>query len=157
MKVRISEATYEEMVIPIREILYKLGVTNYTIDEQGFVSVGDDVDISDNYFTEIPVKFKEVSGDFFCGINNLTTLKNCPIYVGENFSCDMIRAKSLEYCPDEVMGDFSCEYNTIEELPSTKKIVHGNFSMKHQGKRGGKIFTEEEIRAVFEVGGKVVL
>jgi hypothetical protein len=49
-----------------------------------FVSSGA-VDMENMNLTEIPIKFGVVGGSFFCGINNLTTLKNCPDYIEGNF------------------------------------------------------------------------
>jgi len=58
----------------------------WTLNEKGEVDVDGNVNISSMNLTEIPVKFGSVSGYFYCSDNNLTTLKNCPNFVGEWFN-----------------------------------------------------------------------
>jgi hypothetical protein len=57
----------------------------WILDENGEVYVDSSVDMSGGMFTEIPVKFGKVEGYFNCSRNNLTTLENCPTYVGGGF------------------------------------------------------------------------
>ena len=56
------------------------------------ISVNGSVDLSDKNLKSIPIKFKEVTGYFYCSYNQLTSLK---------------------YCPETVGGDFWCSYNQI--------------------------------------------
>ncbi len=93
----------------------------YTINEDGSINIDNDVRINFNGFSELPIKFKKVTGSFHCfGNYNLTTLKGCPEYVGGDFWCYSNKLTSLEGCP-KVVGDyFDCENNkimTFEHLP----------------------------------------
>ena len=69
-------------------------------------------------------------GNFNCSFNNLTSLEGAPEIVGGNFDCAFNKKlKSLEGCPKEVGGDFY-----------------------YSGP-----FTEEDIRKVCNVKGRVML
>jgi hypothetical protein len=57
----------------------------WALNDKGEVDVEGNVSIRKIGLTQIPVKFGRVSGDFSCSWNNLTTLKNCPDYVGGEF------------------------------------------------------------------------
>jgi hypothetical protein len=60
---------------------------NYTINPDNTIDVNGDVHLYDRQgnIEKLPVKFGKVSGDFDCGINNLTTLECCPNYVSGYF------------------------------------------------------------------------
>lgn len=69
----------------MKDILDKLNVTNYNINDSGLVDVNGDVDLSNLDLSEIPVPFGEVTGSFHCDNNKLIDLKNIPIKVGGDF------------------------------------------------------------------------
>jgi hypothetical protein len=71
-----------------------------------------------------------VEGYFNCSHNQLKSLEGSPQSVGWNFYCYNNQLKSLEGSPQSVGGDFWCENNL-------------------------KKFTEEEVRKVCDVKGKV--
>ena len=70
----------------------------------------DDVDLMRRDFKELPYKFGVVKGCFSVySCENLTSLKNCPDYVGDLFDVDnCYKLDSLEGCPKEVKGNFCC-------------------------------------------------
>jgi len=76
----------------IHNICAKYGIRQYTINDDMSISVNGNVDLSDKNLKSIPIKFKEVTGYFYCSYNQLTSLK---------------------YCPETVGGDFWCSYNQI--------------------------------------------
>ena len=88
-----------------------MGIQKYTINSQGEIDVNGGVDLRDNDFEELPYKFGEVNGFFDISNNkNLTSLKNCPNFVGDFFACDFCpQLDSLKGCPKEVGGNFWCE------------------------------------------------
>ncbi len=63
------------------------GRLNWTLNSEGKVDVDGAVYMVDMNLTEIPVKFGRVKGCFTCNRNNLTTLKNCPDYIGDTLNC----------------------------------------------------------------------
>ena len=55
----------------IQEICKKFGIKNYTINSDGSIDVDESVDLSNRKFTELPLKFGSVGGDFNCYDNEL--------------------------------------------------------------------------------------
>ena len=114
----------------------EMGIENFTINSQGEIDVDGGVDLANRDFEKLPYKFGKVTG-FFTLMNNknLTSLKNCPDYVGNYFSCsDCTKLDSLEGCPIEVWSNFFC-----------------NFFCKDYERK----FTEEEVRSLCKVKGNV--
>jgi hypothetical protein len=118
----------------IDAICRKYKIRNYTINSEGSISVEGEVDLEDKGLTKLPIKFKEVSGTFWCDNNDLTSLKGCPERVGGGFGCWNNKLTSLEGCPKYVNGDFYCYNNniyTFEGIPDYTHIgsgfiCHGN-------------------------------
>ena len=88
----------------------KMDIKDYTINSKGEIDVDGDVYLRHNTFKELPYKFGRVIGFFTLMDNkNLTSLKNCPDYVGNYFDVDnCIALESLEECPKEVKCRFFC-------------------------------------------------
>ena len=58
-----------------------------TVNSDGTYSSNGDVDLSGLGLVILPVKFKEVKGNFDCTNNKLTSLEGAPEKVGGNFYC----------------------------------------------------------------------
>jgi len=71
--------------------------------------------------TRIPVRFRKVTGGFYCSHNRLTTLAGAPGHVGVDFSCSHNRLTTLAGAPGHVDGYFVCSDNHLP--PGTKKPV----------------------------------
>ena len=102
-----------------------MDIKYYTINSQGEIDVDGSVDLSNlskMEFKKLPYKFGKVKGYFdLSGNLNLTSLNNCPDYVGNFFACDFCpQLDSLEGCPTDVGGRFYCK-NCKREF--TKKEV----------------------------------
>ena len=93
----------------------------------------------------------EVTGDFMCSDNKLTSLEGCPKSVGRYFWCHNNQLPSLKGCPKSVGGDFHCSNNQLTSLKGCPKSVGGNFYCDNNPKK----FTEEEVRRVCMVKGNV--
>ncbi len=65
----------------------RIGGDKWKLNSNGEVDVAGSVSMINMNLSEIPVKFGRVDGFFHCVDNNLTTLKNCPVWVGEEFYC----------------------------------------------------------------------
>ena len=111
----------------IEQICREYGITNYTINPDGTVDVDDDVELSFEKLTRLPLKFRKVSGGFYCDNNQLTTLEGCPTEVGGHFNCDNNQLTTLEGCPTEVGGYFSCQTNQLTKLEGCPTSVGGGF------------------------------
>jgi len=74
------------------EFCEKYRLFNYTINSDGSIDVNGGVDLWNNLgsMEKLPIKFGNVSGNFDCGYNKLTTLEGCPSYVGGYFWCDIL-------------------------------------------------------------------
>jgi len=111
----------------IHNICEEYNIKNYTINSDMSISVDGSVNLSYRNLKSIPIKFKEVGGDFYCGYNRLTSLEGCPETVGGYFSCYSNRLTSLKYCPGTVGGDFSCHSNQLTSLKYCPETVGGVF------------------------------
>ena len=87
-----------------------MGIQNYTINDKGEIDVHGGVYLSYSTFEELPYKFGDVDRMFSLSeCENLTSLKNCPNYVGDFFSCSYCpKLDSLEGCPKKVIDMFFC-------------------------------------------------
>ena len=100
----------------------EMGIRDYTINSKGEIDVDGSVWLDKKDFKELPYKFGIVDKKFsLSGNKNLTSLKNCPDYVGDFFSCSSCpQLDSLEGYPKKVRGNFYCNgckrKFTIEEI-----------------------------------------
>ena len=108
----------------ISVICLEYGIRNYIINSDGSVSVEGNVGLNNEELTKLPVKFKEVSDDFSCGYDNLTSLEGCPERVGGHFSCSRNKLTSLEGCPKYINGNFLCHYNNIYTFEGIPDFTH---------------------------------
>ena len=96
-KYKIFESNTE-----IDEICKKYSIENYTINSDNTIDVDGGVDLWDKKLTSIPLNFNIVNGCFECGRNLLTSLKGCPVRVGNGFYCCNNKLTSLQYSPQYV-------------------------------------------------------
>jgi len=111
----------------IDSICKELGIRNYTINPDGSIDVQGDVDISDKGLKELPLKFNDVSGSFYCPDNQLVSLEGAPQSVGKDFYCHNNKLVNLEGAPQSVGGHFSCSYNQLTSLQGAPQSVGGDF------------------------------
>ena len=109
-----------------------MGIKDYTINSKGEIDVNWNVNLKYRDFKELPYKFGMVDGFFsLSGNKNLTSLKNCPDYVGGYFSCSLCpQLDSLEGCPKKIIGGFYCNgckrKFTKEEIQSLCNVKKTN-------------------------------
>jgi hypothetical protein len=108
-----------------------------------------------NFNDLISLKFspKYVGKDFDCSSNKLTFLEGCPEYVGRDFDCSSNKIISLKNSPIKVGGDFYCKSNKLVSLKDSPKYVGGNFYCNYNEKK----FTKEDVQAVCEVKGEIIV
>jgi hypothetical protein len=122
-KYKIFESNTE-----IDKICRKYNIKNYTINSDNSVDVDGDVYLWDKKLESIPLNFNIVNGYFTCDNNNLTSLKGCPIRVGDYFYCYSNKLTSLQHSPQYMEnGDFSCSRNKIESLQYCTELIRSNF------------------------------
>ena len=92
-----------------------------------------------------------VVGSFFCGHNKLTTLAGSPSSVGRNFDCSYNDLTSLEFAPTNVGRDFWCGVNDLTSLEFAPTNVGRDFDCIENPVK----FTKEQVRAVCDVKGDI--
>ena len=118
---------FNESKNSIESICIKYGIYNYTINEDGSIDVDVNVDLANKKLIELPLRFRNVGGNFWCHNSDLTTLEGCPENVGGDFTCFNNRLTSLKGCPEIIGGDFACFRNEIVSLDDCPKNVVGDF------------------------------
>ena len=97
---------------------------------------------------------EKVGGSFSCTNNSLTSLEGAPEKVGGSFYCSNNSLTSLEGAPKKVGSGFSCSYNFLTSLEGAPKEIGGNLYISFAKEIH---FTEEEIRKVSKIKGKVYI
>ena len=105
----------------IDSICEKWSIKNYTINGDGSIDVDGNVNLSNKRLTKLPLKFRNVSGGFWCDNNQLTSLEGSPQSVGGGFSCYYNQLTSLEGCPKSVGGSFWCDNNKLKDVYGIKE------------------------------------
>ncbi len=103
----------------------------WELNPKGEIIVKGSVNMSWKGLSEIPYKFKYVSGRFDCSCNNLTTLKNAPKEIGDTFVGDYNKLKNLKgipkikrYIKTEIYESYNVKQNpliTLEHIPKNIK------------------------------------
>ena len=111
------------------------------------------LDLSRLKLTELPEILKDITvgGSFYCYNNRLTSLEFAPKYVGLDFDCSYNDLTSLEFAPTSVGRNFYCGNNKLTSLEFAPTSVGKNFYCGNNPVE----FTEEQVRAVCDVKGKV--
>ena len=115
----------------IHNICRKYGIKNYNINEDGSIDVDGVVFLSSFRLLKLPLKFRNVTDDFDCSNNRLTTLEGCPEKVGGSFDCDKNNLTSLEGAPKSVSGHFWCDINKLTSLKGCPELVGGYFDCRN--------------------------
>jgi hypothetical protein len=117
----------------------------------------------------------KIVGDYNCSNCNLTSLKGGPKSV-ENYYCYNCKLKTLEGAPNVVTGEFNCSENhklislingpisaenyncsgcNLTNLEGAPNVVTGEFNCSVQVSLHD--FTEEDVKDVCNVGGKIMV
>ena len=99
---------------------------------KGYIRRGSkgDLNLSELGLTELPEILNDISvdGDFMCGYNKLTSLKNSPKHVNGSFYCYGNKLTSLKGAPKTVGYNFYCYGNKLTSLKGAPKTVGYNFN-----------------------------
>jgi hypothetical protein len=123
----IEQVDAEKVKERVDEIL-----SRSTKNPDGSIDVDGEVQLNNLKLTKLPLKFNKVNGNFYCYYNKLTTLEGSPNKVDGSFDCEHNDLISLDGCPTEVSGDFACYDNIV-------------------------LFTKEQVRAVCDVKGDIIV
>jgi len=111
--------------------LEKLGIENYTFNDDFSIDVDASVYLDSKRLTKLPIKFRNVRGYFSCDNNKLKSLEGCPETVGGDFYCSDNKLTSLEGSPETVVGYFYCDNNNLTSLLGSPKTVGGDFNCSY--------------------------
>ncbi|MCK9475608.1 MAG: hypothetical protein M0R46_06810 [Candidatus Muirbacterium halophilum] len=111
----------------IEAICEKYNIKNYIINDDGSIDVDGHVDLYGKSLKELPLKFRNVIGNFYCSDNKLTSLEGAPQSIGGNFYCISNQLTSLVGCPQYIGGEFNCSYNQLTTLEGAPQSVGGDF------------------------------
>lgn len=112
----------------IHDICEKYIIRNYTINDDGSIDVNDDVHLGDYFLEKLPLRFRNVSGYFYCSENNLINLEGSPIFVGGDFNVDNNELLTLEGSPRIIKGGFYCNNNRLKSLKGSPERIEGIFN-----------------------------
>ena len=109
----------------ITELLKKhFTITRTYSISNGFVNIDGDCTLNEKIkIIRLPVKFGNVSGNFDCGSNKLTSLQGAPTSVGGHFYCNSNQLTSLQGAPTSVGGSFDCRYTQLTSLQGAPTSV----------------------------------
>jgi hypothetical protein len=111
----------------IESVCKKYSIQNWTINKDGSIDVDGYVNLSDKGLDKLPLKFRNVTGNFKCSSNNLTSLEGGPESVGGDFWCSYNNLTSLEGSPKSVGGNFICSNNNLISLEGAPESIVGDF------------------------------
>jgi len=117
-----------EIKTEIDTICARYRIENYTINDDGSIDVENDVNLSQLTFTELPLKFGRVTGNFYCyDCANLNSLEGAPTSVGGSFICyDCPKLTSLEGAPTSIGSAFYCsqcsKLTKLSHIKSAKSL-----------------------------------
>ena len=110
----------------IDSICRRYCIENYTINSDGSIDVNGDVDLFNEGLTKLPLKFRNVKGNFYCYDNRLISLEGAPNSVTGEFNCNNNKLISLEGAPQSVGGYFDCSNNKLLSLDNFPKLTDTN-------------------------------
>lgn len=113
-------------VINYLKVGFRNRIGNVVINRDGVVDVSGDAILSYLSLNSIPVKFGKVTGSFNCAELGLTNLVNAPKEVG-NFYCHVNELTSLVGSPSIVHGHFNCQQNNLVTLEGGPNKIGGGF------------------------------
>ncbi len=99
----------------IEKLLEYLGVSNFVISSDLTVDVNGSVDLRFSKLKVMPVKFRNVTGDFSCEGNQLTSFNGVPEKIGGDFRCNNNKINSPQGAPREVSGQFVAFRNDLSD------------------------------------------
>lgn len=97
----------------LEDLCQQYGIKKWTTNPDGSIDVDNDVSFHDLGLDKLPIRFRNVSGTFDCGYNNLKSLQGCPQFVGDSFICYHNQLTTLQDGPQKVLMDYACQNNQI--------------------------------------------
>ena len=115
---------------------FYVGKGKYIIHEDETVSVDDDCRLYNNGQKRLPIKFRQVSGNFDVSYTSLTSLAGSPVRVGGDFDCSSTGITNLQGAPRSVGGSFDCGVTEITSLMGISTVIGGTLYFTYRGNLG---------------------
>jgi hypothetical protein len=115
--------------VSVDDLCQIYNIRNYTINPDNSIDVNGSVDLKYNNLEKLPIKFRTVTGNFYCHRNKLKSLEGAPESVGGDFDCSDNDLTSLEGSPESVGGCFKCRNNKLRNLKGCSKTINGNLDV----------------------------
>ncbi len=128
---KIFEDEFDDVFKPMSWDEYAAQQEGWIKNKDGSYDVEGYVDLHDMRLERLPLRFRNVSGYFYCGNNQLITLEGAPKEVGKGFNCKDNNLITLEGGPEYVGGDFDCHFNNLTNLIGAPKKVRKDFDAVH--------------------------
>jgi hypothetical protein len=126
---------YDEMpqdeIDNIQAICARYDITNYVINTDGSIDVDGNVNLTFREISFFELRFGNVSGDFDCSNNILTTLYGSPEVIGGRFICASNQLTSMEHCPYVIGGTLNCSYNNLTSLEGLPRVIRGTLNCSY--------------------------
>lgn len=139
--IKLNESITEEYseLEKLKQNLYLYDIHNYTINEDLTVDVNDSLNLSSKlYYLDssgfrrpighLPIRFKNVYGNFNISGNELKSLEGCPEYIDGSFYCHINNLKNLIGGPKEVTWNYYCRNSGIKSLEGMALEIGKNFN-----------------------------
>ena len=98
---------------------YVINDTDLTVDVYTSVNLNDIREKGE----PIPIKFRNVYGDFSTGYGHLPSLHGCPDHIEGDFDCSSNSLSSIKYFPKTIYGDVHMYLNNIATLHNIHKYA----------------------------------
>jgi hypothetical protein len=139
-----KNSKYEKYLSKVFDFIGKQkNITGYKIDPTGGLIVFGSIIVENKKLIHLPVKFKEVTGDFTFKMCELESLEGCPDNVGGNFNVSFNALETLEGGPSYVGKNYNCSYNFLKNFEGSPKVILGNFTVNHNELKSIKGFPLE--------------
>ena len=157
---RVEGRTEKYIQAKIKQYIKDKNVGDFDISGLGLTTlpallknlkIGGNFDCSRNLLKSLVGAPVSVGGHFFCSFNKLTSLVGAPVSVGGHFFCNNNKLTSLVGATTSVGGSFYCNNNKLTSLVGAPTSVGGRFNCSNNVVK----FTEEQVRAVCDVKGKI--
>jgi len=115
----------------IKKSVFVLARDKWNLDKKtNMFNFDGDVEIADELIEDgkLAIKFANVTGDFNCNNEKITSLVGSPEYVGGDFNCSKTKITSLEGAPKEVKGSFICSNTKITSLVGMPEYAGGVYA-----------------------------
>lgn len=123
---KLQQSQFIADKVKVEDACKKLGLENYTINNDLTVDVDGNVTFPIYKLSTFPVKFNKVSGKFTCNnSDSLISLEGAPKIVQGFFSCyNCPKLTSLEHCPQYIGSHFNiAKCDGIRSLHNIHKLI----------------------------------